>query len=221
LINIEPEEVLRFQGWRAGRRQVKDEIKRLVQSQIDRSYKLIQPRAVFCIFPSCLCSEGRVKLERGGEFSIGKMTQDWTGLKHLALAICTIGQALEKEVSKLFSTGEYATAAMLDSAGSVAVESLADCVNRVICQQALSEGLVSTRRVSPGYGDWALQEQKMVFTLLPGDKIGVTLTGKYMMLPRKSVSFAMGIGEGFVIEKSIERCGDCDMVSCPYRLQTS
>ena len=140
------------------------------------------------------------------------------GLKYLALAICTIGLALEREVSRLFSAGEYAAAVMLDSAGLTAVESLADYVDNIVCQQALSKGLALTPRISPGYGDLALQEQRIVFALLPGDRIGVTLTEKYMMWQRKSLSFATGIGEGFIIEKSMGRCRHCGMINYPYRV---
>ncbi len=107
---------------------------------------------------------------------------------------------------------------MLDSAGSAAVESLTGYVNNIVCQQALSKGLALTPRISPGYGDWTLQEQGIVFTLLPGDKTGVTLTEKCMMQPHKSVSFAIGIGEGFTIVKSVGRCRYCGMINCPYRV---
>jgi len=56
-----------------------------------------------------------------------------------------------------------------------------------------------------------------VFTLLPGDKIGVALTEKCMMRPRKLMSFALGIGEGFTIEKG--KCRHCGMINCPYRVE--
>ena len=218
-INIEPREVLRLLGRRADPSQVKERIRDLVQGQIDRSYKLIKPRAVFRIFFVSLCSEGKIELEGGSELSIGKMVKKWTGLRHLALAICTIGPNLESEISQLFSTGDYATAVVLDSAGSVAVESLADHVNHAICQQALSEGLELTPRISPGYGGWAVQEQRDMFALLPGDGIGVTLTERYMMQPRKSISFAVGIGEGFTVGEGGGRCRHCDMVDCSYRAE--
>ena len=217
-VSIEPREVLRFLGYRTDSGQVQEGIQRLVQSQIDRSYRLIQPQALFCIFPSCLCSRGKIKLENEREFAVGKVAQNWTGLKYLALAVCTIGPALEREVSRLFSVDEYAAAVMLDSAGTAAVESISDYVNNIVCQQALSKGLGVTPRISPGYGNWALQEQGIVFALLPGDKIGVTLTEKQMMQPRKSLSFAIGIGEGFSIGKSIGRCHHCGMSNCPYRV---
>ena len=126
-VSIEPGEVLRFQGCRASPVQVKGRIERLVRSQIDHSYRLIQP-------------------------------------------------------------------------------------------QAVSKGLALTPRINPGYGDLALEEQRIVFALLPGDRIGVTLTEKYIMRPRKSLPFAIGIGEGFTIEKSMGRCRHCGMINCPYRL---
>ena len=216
-VDIEPREVLRMQGIRSGLPQLKEHIQCLVQSQIARGYKLIQPQAVFHVFPARLGAEGRVELEGGSELSMGRLAKKWTGLENLALAICTIGPTLEGEVSEMFNAGDYAAAIMLDSAGSVAVESLADHVNNVICQRALSEGLALTPRVSPGYGDWAVQEQRTLFDLLPGDRIGVTLTGKSMMHPRKSISFAVGMGEGFTVGEGIGRCRRCDMVSCPYR----
>ena len=83
---------------------------------------------------------------------------------------------------------------------------------------ALSKGLTLTPRISPGYGDLALEEQRIVFALLPGDRIGVALTEKYMMRLRKSLSFVIGIGEGFTIEKSMGRCYHCGMINCPYRV---
>lgn len=75
-VSIEPREVLRFQGYRADPGQVREGIQRLVQSQIDHSYRLIQPQALFCIFPSCLCSGGRVKLEGERVLPLGKAWAD-------------------------------------------------------------------------------------------------------------------------------------------------
>lgn len=217
-INIEPREVLRLQGYDADLQQISDDIQYLVKRQIDNGYKLIQPRAVYRIFTTYIFADGKVKTKNGSEFCIGRDAQKWVGLKYLALAICTIGQALEKTVSKLFSDGEYASAVILDSVGSVAVENLADYINNEVCQQASSKGLTLTHRISPGYGDWALDEQRIVFSLLPSDKMEVTLTKSCMMQPRKSISFLLGIVEDPITEKDKGKCLHCDMVNCPYRI---
>ena len=57
-----------------------------------------------------------------------------------------------------------------------------------------------------------------MFALFPGDRIGVALTEECMMQPRKSLSFAIGIGEGFTIGKSVARCRHCGMIKCLYRV---
>jgi hypothetical protein len=216
-INIELSEVLRIQGYRADISQGKERVRDLVKGQIDRGYRLVQPRAVFRVFSARLYSGGRVRLDEGRELLIGRMAEKWAGLKYLALAICTIGDALEREVSGLFNAGEYASAVVLDCVGSVAAESLTGSVNKIICQQVLSDGLSLTPRISPGYSGWNLQEQKTIFALLSGDKAGVTLTGKSMMHPRKSISFAVGIGEGFTFDAGMSQCRNCYMADCPYR----
>ena len=218
IVNIDVREVLRLQGRRRRSLQLKKEIQHLVESQIAYGYKLIQPRGVFSIFLSCISSAGKVTIEGGEVFSIGRAAENWSGLKEWALAICTIGKALEEEVSRLFTLEEYAAAAILDSVGSVAVESLADYINSLICRQVLEQGLGLAPRISPGYGVWPLEEQRLIFELLPAEKLGVTLNERYMMQPRKSISFGVGIGQGFTTERGVRRCRHCGMIDCPYRI---
>ena len=54
--------------------------------------------------------------------------------------------------AELWDMRELPLAAMLDSVGSGAVESLAEYVNDLFCQEAIPLGLPVTNRVSPGYG---------------------------------------------------------------------
>jgi len=76
-VSIESREVLHLQSYRADPAQVREGIQCLVRSQIDHSCRLIQPQAVFRIFPSCLRSGGRIKLEGEREFPIGKVARNW------------------------------------------------------------------------------------------------------------------------------------------------
>jgi cobalamin-dependent methionine synthase I len=48
-------------------------------------------------------------------------------------------------------------------------------------------------RFSPGYGDWAIQNQKDFLQWLGADKLGITLAPSLQMMPRKSVSALLGI----------------------------
>jgi hypothetical protein len=81
--------------------------------------------------------------------------------------------------------------------------------------------------VSPGYGTWPITAQRALFDLLPHDEIQVELLPSCLMTPRKSVSFAVwlgeretpGVGQGNAAgdEGRTARCAICDLPSCPYR----
>ena len=62
----------------------------------------------------------------------------WGAVEHVAVAVCTIGEALEQRVSVLWEARELPLASMLDSVGSGAVESLAEYVNDLLCAQGLA-----------------------------------------------------------------------------------
>jgi len=49
-------------------------------------------------------------------------------------------------------------------------------------------------RAEPGQEGWPIQQQRVLFDLLPAGEIGVRLTASYLMLPRKSLSFVVGLG---------------------------
>ena len=83
---------------------------------------------------------------------------------------------------------------------------------------AAALGLKTSCRASPGYGDWDVKEQKYLFELVPAERIGVTLTESSMMVPRKSVSFAVHIAQDPVRLRSEGSCRNCYMETCPYRI---
>ena len=139
----------------------------------------------------------------------------------VALAVCTIGPALEEQASLASERGDSLGALVLDAIGTAAVEALADHVNHHLCEAALGEGLAPARRRSPGYGRWAVDEQRWLFDQLDAGDVGVHLTEGCMMVPRKSVSFAVildGRGaDGVLGARAGERCAGCAMPNCRYR----
>ena len=140
------------------------------------------------------------------------------GLERVAFCVCTIGPALEEEVSRRGDADDLLGAVVLDSVGSVAAEAAAEHMDRLIQEAAAREGLRTSCRASPGYGDWDIREQASIFRLIPADRIGVTLTGSLMMVPRKSVSFAVHIAESPTRMRSENSCRNCERKDCPFRL---
>jgi hypothetical protein len=138
------------------------------------------------------------------------------GQDKTALALCTIGVELENKVSEFNQKGELARAVVLDAIGSVAAENTADFINLQICEWCQKKGWGTSQRFSPGYGNWSLEGQKFIFSLLPAENIKVRLNQSCMMIPIKSVSFAIKIGEEFVGLSKKKICETCNLKNCPY-----
>jgi hypothetical protein len=142
----------------------------------------------------------------------------FTDLEKVTFCVCTIGPALEEMVTALSKDGDMLAAVVLDAIGSAAAEATARYANERIDEMAAAVGLKTSCRASPGYGDWDVKEQKNLFELVPAERIGVTLTASSMMVPRKSVSFAVHIAEEPVRLRSEGSCRNCDLETCSYRI---
>ena len=216
-VSVPEHEVLRLQGYKKGQ-EPREAVARILQEQIEDGLRLAEPRATYMEVRVSEVSEGgALSLEGGTVLDMEHGSRVWKGLEHLAISVCTIGPALENRVAELFAQNEFAPALMLDSVGSVAVESVADQVNHILCRQATERNLKSGPRLSPGYGRWPLEDQQVLFGLLPGENIGVGLTERCMMVPRKSISFCIGLGENMARAGKSDSCRYCTLEHCRYR----
>ena len=173
-----------------------------LETALEESRDLIEPKAIYVT-------------AAGADLPGSQM---FTDLEKVAFCVCTIGPALEEKVTSLSKEGDMLAAVVLDAIGSAAAEATARYANDRIDGAATAEGLKTACRASPGYGDWDVKEQKSLFALVPAGRIGVTLTESSMMVPRKSVSFAVHIAEDPVRLRSEGSCRNCDMETCPYRI---
>ncbi|MCY3410559.1 MAG: hypothetical protein INQ03_02875 [Candidatus Heimdallarchaeota archaeon] len=131
--------------------------------------------------------------------------------RKVALAICTIGPELPKITDQYLEEGKLSDGVVLDAIGSVAADQVADQINEMINMKANELGLVPSMRYSPGYCDMGVEDQQIIFDRI--SSTGVTLTSSNMMIPIKSVSFLVNLGENFV-----NRCKSCEKRgNCPHR----
>lgn len=150
---------------------------------LDEAHALIAPAAVHTILPvDEVAFEGTL------------VARALAGATQVALAICTIGPALEERVRELFATGDPLRAMALDGAGVAALGLVSQIVGERICEEAAARGLRTGMRVSPGQEGWPLEQQRALFDLLPAEQIGVRLNESCLMIPQKSVSFVVGLG---------------------------
>ena len=220
-LNIDREEVLRYQGYSKKRVKIPNQnILQITEEEINRGYDLFRPLGIYSLIKIIrLTSRGGINLENGLTFRFPKsIINQLEGVSHFLVGVVTIGGLIEKKVSELFSQGEYPRALALDAVGTVAVEDFSREVRKLARQEVKEQGFKTSRHFSPGYGDWEVPQQDIIFKSIPADNIGVRLTKGYMMLPQKSLSWIIGIGKEMIISSEEDNnCGNCQHKCCIYK----
>ena len=221
-LNIDREEVLRYQGYSKKRVKIPNQnILQITEEEINRGYDLFKPQGIYSLIKiTCFTLKGKINLENELAFRFSKSIIDQLkGASHLLIGVVTIGDFLEKKVSELFSQGEYPRALALDAVGTVAVEDFSRRVRKLARREVKEQDFKTSRHFSPGYGGWEVSQQEIIFKSILTDNIGVKLTKGYMMLPQKSLSWAIGAGKEIIIPSAEEdnNCENCQYECCNYK----
>jgi hypothetical protein len=214
-LEVDPDEVLRFQGYQRGVDVPGPEVRGLFEEALVLGRQLIVPRAAVRWVP--VRQGGDAVEAEGVRLTIPDLAHHWGAVEQVAAAIVTIGDALERRVAALWEQREFPLAVMLDSVGSGAVESLAEHVNDLLCQEGIPRGFKVTNRISPGYGTWDVSDQRLLFRLCPGSAVGVSLNEACFMTPVKSISLLVGAGPAARVDHYFSQCARCWMPDCAYR----
>jgi hypothetical protein len=212
---IDPDEVLRFQGYQAGVDVPTAEVMALFDDALALGRALMRPRAVVRSLP--VIRDGDRLTADGVTLTIPRIAERWGAVETIAAGVCTIGAALEQRVSELWAARELPLAMMLDSVGSGAVESLAEYVNDELCREGVARGVKVTNRVSPGYGGWDVAEQRLLWQLCPGERVDVSINDACFMHPTKTITILVGAGAGARVDDYFNQCARCWMRDCGYR----
>ena len=212
---IDPDDVLRFQGYKAGVDVPSADVLALFDDALVLGRALMRPRAVLRTLPVARAGD---QLTAGGvTLTIPRIAERWSDVEEIVAGVCTIGEALERRVSELWEARDLPLAMMLDSVGSGAVESLAEYVNDQLCQEGIARGVKITNRVSPGYGGWDVAEQRLLWRLCPGDRVDATINDVCFITPTKTITILVGAGTAARVDDYFSQCARCWMRDCAYR----
>lgn len=152
-------------------------------------------------------------------FNIGKIiTRQLRGSSTYAFFAATAGADFEKFQHALQQEGDMVEIYIADAIGSIMAEKAADCMETALDEYIRDRGWKHTNRFSPGYCGWHVSEQKKLFPLFPlAEPCGIRLTDSSLMLPIKSVSGVIGVGDS--VRKLEYTCGLCNYDRCYRRKQ--
>ena len=150
------------------------------------------------------------------DFEMGNIIlRQLRGSEAFALFICTSGLEFETYQQRLKEQGDMVRVFIADALGSVIAEKCADQMEKALQESIDKLGWMHTNRFSPGYCGWHVSQQQLLFPLFQGHTCGVKLTDSSLMIPIKSVSGIIGLGEK--VRKLEYTCGLCDFKQCYKR----
>lgn len=191
-----------------------DQVNYTIEEVLSLYRNLIIPQGIFIIYP---LAEGNIKKTvitiNDVDLNTGPIISAYLkNSSHAAIFVATIGNSLERLARQLMNEDDYLKGYIMDAVASEAVESVCDLLEEQLALKVKEEEFNITNRYSPGYCNWHVSEQKILFTLLPENPCGISLTESSLMIPVKSVSGI--IGAGTKVKRADYNCSFCGIENC-------
>ena len=171
-----------------------------------------------CYLFSDICREEDRLSFSGVSVSSATLSKALKDADRLLLFAATVGAPFDRLIQR-YSRLSPSKALIFQAIGAERVESLCDAFCAGINASLCADDMKLTTRVSPGYGDIALDMQRDIFALLDCPrKIGLTLDESLLMSPSKSVTAICGV-IGSDRATDTNKCGSCGSIDCPYRTE--
>ena len=158
-----------------------------VSSLMEKSSQLVEPKAVYTFLKTLNVDNPKVHLEGGYVLDSLILSDTLREGQTIAPYVITIGPGVEKLASEQ-AKNSILKSWILEKIGDYALSKAREYAKSEIEKQM--ESKVSSFGPGTGTGKlFDIRQQEVLFKILePQNKIGVTLTPSYLMIPRKSVS---------------------------------
>ncbi|MBN2636586.1 MAG: hypothetical protein JXR61_09975 [Prolixibacteraceae bacterium] len=189
----------------------------LITKVLNSNSSIFQARAGFKYFDQINVDSKNFTLTIGNQtFSPGKIiTTQLKGANSCAIFVCTAGYEIERKSKKFAENGDQIQSYIYDVLGSIVAEKTRIKIEHELKNEMEFKGLRISNSFSPGYCDWNISEQKKLFSLLPKNFCGITLSNSLLMTPVKSVSGIIGVGKSLI--QNGYQCKWCSNTNCLYR----
>ena len=192
-------------------------ISSLIEEYVKEAYHVIEPSYTCTTRDIEYVDGSNVYIEGSIVFQSEVIARLLERCRKISLFVVTIGNHLGEVANQLAEAGLIVQSYVLDAIGSDAVEKLACFVQELITDKVRAEGLVASRRVSPGCCDLDISHQGILFQAVNAQSIGVHLTEDNLIVPEKSLSGIVGLGSMDSDLANYNPCETCNRANCPWR----
>lgn len=196
---------------------VDDYFNTLIKSLTLECRNLSSPKAVFRLYDDFNVDK------KNGVITINNLRFDVKSIiasqllksEYLIVFAVTAGDQIENYSEKLLIENHYPEGYIVNGIGSATAEATADFLHNRIETLARNHHLGISNRFSPGYCNWDVSEQHLLFKLLPEKPCDIALNDSALMMPIKSVTGILGLGRN--MRRRAYKCNFCDNIDCIMR----
>jgi len=195
-ISIDPprEKIYQRLGFKKRTTQIPANRQKETDSFINEASYLISLKGSFLRLPIVQNDGEKIILAGGLTFASKKLSVFLRDCREALLLAATAGGAIMEAIKEKTRADDLAAAVVYDAAASEITDTALDWIIGYLNQQLRREGkMLLPRRFSAGYADFDLENQQAIYDTLQMEKIGVTITPSFILLPEKSVTAITGI----------------------------
>ena len=195
-INVTPpiEKIYSRLGYSKNKTNLDAPTKEKIDLYIEQALEKISLKASISRLPLLGIENNIVNLVSGISFQSKDLSVLFSGSEEVLFVGATAGRDIVEAISS-YSKGKDVTAAVVfDALASEMTDAALDWVTKFFSNSLRRENKgLTKRRYSAGYGDFELKNQKTIYEVLELEKLGVSITEEFLLIPEKTVTALAGI----------------------------
>jgi len=165
-----------------------------VEDYIADALPLLQLKGSALRLPIEIEGAALINLPEGNAFASRKLTRFLKDAREIILMGATAGTAIMEAIQADIGGRNVTRGVVLDATASEVVDAGLDWIMGYFRQSLRREGkTLLNSRFSAGYGDFALENQRLMHQLLEMGRLDVEITESSLLVPEKSVTAITGI----------------------------
>jgi hypothetical protein len=186
--------VYRRMGYRRGLTKITPEQQEEIRITMDHAETLIELKGSAFVLPIDSIDGGKITLGSGVMLRSTGVAGMLKGSREVLFMGATAGGRIMEEIRHETDAGNLTRAVVLDAAASEMTDKALEWIAGYMGPGLRRRGKeLSAKRFSAGYGDFALENQKIMYDNLKLWEIGVQITESCILVPEKSVTALAGI----------------------------
>jgi hypothetical protein len=181
-------------GYRKGVTRIEEQRKREIEDAIEYALPLIHLTGAGVRIPIEERGQFNIALSKGIVFESRDLARMLKGCAEALLMGATAGKDIMEAIENDSKNNRLTRGIVLDAVASEMVDASLDWIADYFNSQLRRENRrLTKKRFSAGYGDFLLENQKIMYDVLELETLGVELNESCMLVPQKSVTAVAGI----------------------------